>query len=78
MPATTAISALPATRPDIEVQIGAIPGYHLSSAVDEDPEGASVLQPALARAWVSARGRAREDGVGKLRAAGLVGVEGAS
>jgi hypothetical protein len=48
MPATTAISAVPATRPDVELQIGGIPGYYLSSAVVEDPEGESVLQALLA------------------------------
>ena len=48
MPATTAISAVPATRPDVELQIGGIPGYYLSSAVAEEPEGATVLQALLA------------------------------
>jgi|SoiMethySBSTD1v2_1073268.scaffolds.fasta_scaffold07535_3 hypothetical protein len=47
MPATTAISAVAAERPDVELQVGAIPGYYLSSAVAKDPEGSSVLQAML-------------------------------
>src|SRR5262249_36058455 len=47
MPATTAISAVPAARPGAELQVGAIPGYYLSSAVARDPKGSSVLQAML-------------------------------
>jgi hypothetical protein len=47
MPATTGVAALPATRPSFELQAGAVPGYYLSSGVQESPKGASISQLAL-------------------------------
>jgi hypothetical protein len=47
MPATTALSVVPAGRPRAEVGLAAIPGYYLSSAVSEDPQGAAVRQASL-------------------------------
>jgi hypothetical protein len=44
MPATTAINAVPAARPDVELQIAGLPGYYLSSGVTPDPKGSTVLQ----------------------------------
>src|SRR5262245_56063744 len=36
MPATTAVAPLPAGRPSFEVQVGALPGYYLSSSVQQE------------------------------------------
>jgi hypothetical protein len=44
MPATTGISAIPAARPEAEVQVGAMPAYYLSAGAARDPEGAAVPQ----------------------------------
>lgn len=61
MPATTALSAVPAPRPGIELQAAAVPGYFLSSAVQEEPEGAAIGQVALMvepGEWIRAQGLA--------------------
>ncbi len=42
MPATTAVSAVPAGRPDAEFQLAAVPGYYLSSSVRQAPTGAGI------------------------------------
>jgi hypothetical protein len=47
MPATTAIAPLPAGRPSLEVGVGALPGYYLSSGVQEKPKGTPISQAAL-------------------------------
>lgn len=47
MPATTALSAVPVDRPDVELQAAAVPGYFLSSAVKEQVDGAAIGQLAL-------------------------------
>ena len=44
MPATTAISAIPAARPEAAVQVDAVPAYYLSSGATRDPEGTAVPQ----------------------------------
>lgn len=44
IPATTTVSAVPEQRPDVEVQLAAAPGYYLSSAVVEDPQGVAIAQ----------------------------------
>ncbi len=43
-PATTAVSALPAARPELDAQLAIVPGYFLSSAVAEDPAGTGIVQ----------------------------------
>ena len=47
MPASTGVAAVPASRPSFELQAGFIPGYYLSSAVQEKPKGASIGQASL-------------------------------
>jgi hypothetical protein len=47
MPATTAVAPLPAGRPSFELQVGALPGYYLSSAVGEKAKGASIANAAV-------------------------------
>lgn len=47
MPATTGATAVPAGRPSFEGQLAALPGYYLSSAVQEDPKGAAIGQAAV-------------------------------
>jgi hypothetical protein len=44
MPATTAVTAMAPGRPDLEIQLGAVPGYYLSSAVQKTPKGAAIQQ----------------------------------
>ncbi len=44
MPATTGISASPASRPDVSLQAGWAPGYRLSAATQEKPAGAAIQQ----------------------------------
>lgn len=44
MPATTGISAIPQARTGAEVQAGLVPGFHLSSAVQEDTHGEALKQ----------------------------------
>ena len=46
MPATTAVSAVPAGRPGAEAQLGIVPAYFLSSAV-QNPHGAATSQLSL-------------------------------
>ncbi|MBK9032561.1 MAG: hypothetical protein IPL61_14825 [Myxococcales bacterium] len=46
-PATTAISARPAGRPEISAQVAVVPGHYLSAAVVEAPEGAGIGQLAV-------------------------------
>jgi hypothetical protein len=48
MPATTAVSPMAAGRPSFDVQVGAIPGYYLSSSVQEQSKGAAITQAAVA------------------------------
>lgn len=47
MPATTAVSPVAAGRPSFEAQVGALPGYYLSSAVERDAKGAAISQAAI-------------------------------
>jgi len=47
MPATTGVSAVPGARPEFNGQLGWMPGYYLSSAVQEKPKGAAIGQAAL-------------------------------
>lgn len=47
MPATTAQSAVPIERPGVELQAAAVPGYFLSSTVQEEAAGAAIGQLAL-------------------------------
>jgi hypothetical protein len=47
MPATTAVSAVPMGRPSVAVQVAALPGYYLSSAVVRHPDGAAINQAAV-------------------------------
>jgi hypothetical protein len=59
MPATTAMSAVPAERPHVEAQVAAVPGYYLSSAVTKEPEGAAVRQLSASiepDAWIAVPG----------------------
>lgn len=61
MPATTGLSALPAPRPGLELQAAAVPGYFLSSAVQEEAEGAAIGQLAVMvepGQWIRAPGLA--------------------
>lgn len=43
-PTVTTLTARPAERPDVELQVAAAPGYYLSSAVVEDPQGSGIQQ----------------------------------
>lgn len=43
-PATTAVTARPAARPEVDLQAAIAPGYFLSSAVVADPAGAGIQQ----------------------------------
>ncbi len=59
MPASTGIPAEPAARPDVELQVAALPGYYLSSAVREDPKGTPIKQASVtleADRWISLPG----------------------
>lgn len=47
MPATTAVAPAPIERPGLELQVGALPGYYLSSGVQANPKGASIAQAAV-------------------------------
>jgi hypothetical protein len=47
MPATTAVAPMAAGRPSLELQVGAVPGYYLSSAVQSEMKGALITQAAL-------------------------------
>jgi hypothetical protein len=47
MPATTAVASAPTQRPGLELQVGALPGYYLSSGVQANPKGASISQAAV-------------------------------
>jgi hypothetical protein len=47
MPATTAVTAMPAGRPDLDLQFGAVPGYYLSSAVQKSPKGSVIPQTSV-------------------------------
>jgi hypothetical protein len=61
MPATTAQSAVPIARPGVELQAAAVPGYFLSSAVQEQAEGAAIGQLAVMLEpgdWIRAPGLA--------------------
>jgi len=44
MPATTGASFAPAARPDVTLSAGAVPGYFLSTSVQQEEKGASVWQ----------------------------------
>lgn len=45
-PAMTGIAAPPLERPGVELQAGFVPGYYLSSAVQDNPKGAALTQVA--------------------------------
>jgi hypothetical protein len=47
MPATTAVGSAPVQRPGLELQVGALPGYYLSSAVQPNPKGTAIAQAAV-------------------------------
>jgi len=47
MPATTAVAPLAAGRPSLELQVGALPGYYLSSSVQREAKGAAISQAAI-------------------------------
>jgi hypothetical protein len=47
MPASTALTPLAAGRPSFEAKVGAIPGYYLSSAVQEQAKGTAISQAAI-------------------------------
>ena len=47
MPATTATPAIPAGRPSFEVQVGALPGYYLSSSVQKEHKGTAIANAAI-------------------------------
>lgn len=46
VPTVTGQAVSPEPRPNLEAQIGAVPGYFLSSAVQADPEGSPIQQGA--------------------------------
>jgi hypothetical protein len=59
MPATTGLSAVPVGRPGLELQAAAVPGYFLSSAVEERAQGAAIGQLGLMfepEKWLRTRG----------------------
>src|SRR5205085_5009216 len=47
MPATTGVAPLAAGRPSFELQVGGMPGYYLSSSVQQPPKGSSIAQAAI-------------------------------
>jgi hypothetical protein len=47
MPATTALSPVPAPRPGAELSIAAVPGYYLSESVRETPKGTPLNQASV-------------------------------
>ncbi|HKO51744.1 MAG TPA: hypothetical protein VJV79_28735 [Polyangiaceae bacterium] len=47
MPATTGLSAVPVGRAGVELQAAAVPGYFLSSTVQEHAQGAAIGQLAM-------------------------------
>ena len=47
MPATTGVAPLAAGRPSLEAQVGALPGYYLSSSVQPTSKGAAITQAAI-------------------------------
>jgi hypothetical protein len=47
MPAVTGTNPVPAERPDLELQGGAVPGFYLSGAVQELPKGSPIGQAAV-------------------------------
>ena len=48
MPTTTGVSPIPHQRPGADVQVGIVPGFHLSSATQAKPEGSGFGQIAAA------------------------------
>lgn len=60
MPATTGLSAVPAGRPGVEAQLGAVPGYFLSSATEEPSHRGNPTAQLLALVepdhWLGTRG----------------------
>lgn len=76
MPAVTGANPIPAEHLDVEAQAGAVPGFYLSSAVQELPEGtpigqlAAMIEPNdaidLPGAAVGARFVSGEDGDGYI------------
>lgn len=44
VPGMTAVNAVPAGRADVEAQAAAVPGYYLSSAVQQDGKGTPIKQ----------------------------------
>jgi hypothetical protein len=46
MPAVTGTSPRPSERPNVELQAGAVPGFYLSGAVQELPDGSPIEQAA--------------------------------
>jgi hypothetical protein len=47
MPATTAVAPVAAGRPSFELEVGAVPGYYLSSSVQKESKGAAITQAAI-------------------------------
>jgi hypothetical protein len=47
MPGTTAASMVPARRPDVDAQLGLVPGYFLSSSVQSEPHGSPIQEASL-------------------------------
>lgn len=47
IPAMSGLPIQPIERPGVEVQAGVVPGYYLSSSVQEEPEPAGIAQLAL-------------------------------
>jgi len=59
MPGMTAVSAVPQQHPDAEVQLARVPGYHLSSATQEDAHGSTMDQLSLLfepNDWIGVQG----------------------
>lgn len=44
VPAMTGVSPRPIARPGVEAQLAAVPGYYLSSSVQEEPQASSLPQ----------------------------------
>jgi hypothetical protein len=59
MPAVTGVSAVPARRPELELQAGVVPGYYLSSSVQRTQSGTAMGQIGAAfepDRWISLPG----------------------
>jgi hypothetical protein len=59
MPATTAVSPIPANRPGLDAQVGTVPAFYASQSAQNEAKGAAVGQAALIvepDRWIGVKG----------------------